>query len=1079
MLKIIGTPTQKPKETKVRVFISSTFHDMQEERNYLTKYIFPELRSRCGQLQLDFVDIDLRWGVTEEQAERGQVIPICFKEIDNCRPYFIGILGNRYGHIPKQIPYELTQIETWLLSQNDKSITELEFLYGALNNPSAANRAFFYFRDSDNDEQISDEKQSDLNLESQEHLVKLADLKKRIRLSGLSLNEGYNTPKKLGQLVLKDMWHAIEEDFPEENEVDPLDKQSMDHEAFAKSRTQIIVEKPSYFEAINDFVARSNTPLVLTGDSGIGKSTLLAGWVERYRQIHPETFVLLHFIGSSQRSTDYVEIIRRVLGEIKRRCVITDDIPIKIDQMKAVLSDWLAQASATGQMVWILDGLNHLEDCDNALDLGWLPEYFPPNIQLIVSTLPGRTLDAMNKRSCSLIHVKGLERDEREQMIIRFLSRYGKSVNHEQMELILGVPQTANPLYLRTLLDELRVFGVYQELDNRLSYYLKATTISSLYKRVFERLEQDYEKERTGLVGEFLSLIWASRSGLYESELLELLGSAEDPLPRAIWSPLYLAMTESLIDRSGYLDLCNDHLKDAVFKHYVRDEEISLTIHLRIADYFSSIKRNKRKAEELPWQLKEAKEWERLKICLMDLDIFMALSSEQAKSYELQRYWMALADKYDSLEAYDDSLKKFEQSLPFSFEDLKFRGIAGLPLLRYHTFALTMQAIASFYMDNAYYKEAQQLFERSLWMMKKLYGNDNEYTLDVAQSLGKLMYEQGDYIDAKRYFDQVILIQSLFKPLTMDIAKNLNNLAETLREMGHYNDALEMHQKILGIKKNLLGTEHASIATSLNNIAMVLLLKGNFKEAESMFRNSIKIAEKMLGSQHPSLATYINNLAGSLRMKGENQKAKTLFQRALKIREKLLGPKHPKTAESLNNLSEVLHHEGDLEGAEKLLTRSISIYEKIFGSKHPETAVGFSNLAELLSTKGDLEKAKEFSLRALRILEKERPEQIETAQCLNTLASILFFQHDYDNAEQIFRRSLVINEKSSGIEHPETVKIMNNLAKTLYLKRDYIEAESLYRRALEIANKTARSDHPYAQKISENLSLLLRERQKK
>ena len=31
----------------IRVFISSTFRDMHAERDYLSRQVFPELRSRC------------------------------------------------------------------------------------------------------------------------------------------------------------------------------------------------------------------------------------------------------------------------------------------------------------------------------------------------------------------------------------------------------------------------------------------------------------------------------------------------------------------------------------------------------------------------------------------------------------------------------------------------------------------------------------------------------------------------------------------------------------------------------------------------------------------------------------------------------------------------------------------------------------------------------------------------------------------------------------------------------------------------------------------------------------------------
>ncbi len=43
-----------------------------------------------------FSEIDLRWGITAEQAERGEVLELCLREIDQCRPYFINFLGTRY-----------------------------------------------------------------------------------------------------------------------------------------------------------------------------------------------------------------------------------------------------------------------------------------------------------------------------------------------------------------------------------------------------------------------------------------------------------------------------------------------------------------------------------------------------------------------------------------------------------------------------------------------------------------------------------------------------------------------------------------------------------------------------------------------------------------------------------------------------------------------------------------------------------------------------------------------------------------------------------------------------------------------
>ncbi|MEY3880629.1 MAG: hypothetical protein RIQ94_1425 [Pseudomonadota bacterium] len=55
----------------------------------------------CRERQVEFTEIDLRWGVTKEEAEQGKVVRICLEEINRCRPYFLSFLGDRYGWAPK------------------------------------------------------------------------------------------------------------------------------------------------------------------------------------------------------------------------------------------------------------------------------------------------------------------------------------------------------------------------------------------------------------------------------------------------------------------------------------------------------------------------------------------------------------------------------------------------------------------------------------------------------------------------------------------------------------------------------------------------------------------------------------------------------------------------------------------------------------------------------------------------------------------------------------------------------------------------------------------------------------------
>src|ERR1017187_6991880 len=140
----------EPRQREIRVFISSTFRDMTEEREELVKRIFPQLRRLCESRAVTWGEVGLRWGVPDEAKAEGKVLPSCLAEIERCRPYFIGLLGERYGWVPEEIPPQLLEAQPWLNEHCKQSVTALEILHGVLRNPKMADHAFFYFRDPAN-----------------------------------------------------------------------------------------------------------------------------------------------------------------------------------------------------------------------------------------------------------------------------------------------------------------------------------------------------------------------------------------------------------------------------------------------------------------------------------------------------------------------------------------------------------------------------------------------------------------------------------------------------------------------------------------------------------------------------------------------------------------------------------------------------------------------------------------------------------------------------------------------------------------------------------------------------------------
>lgn len=137
------------KNNQIKVFVSSTFSDLIIERTYLVDYVFPSIHHFCEARGYDFVEVDLRWGVTAHESENGDVLKVCLNEISNSFPFFIGIIGSRYGWIPdkekisnyKSLIEMYPQVSDYL--DHKYSITEMEMMFGVLDSDHKMKAAFF------------------------------------------------------------------------------------------------------------------------------------------------------------------------------------------------------------------------------------------------------------------------------------------------------------------------------------------------------------------------------------------------------------------------------------------------------------------------------------------------------------------------------------------------------------------------------------------------------------------------------------------------------------------------------------------------------------------------------------------------------------------------------------------------------------------------------------------------------------------------------------------------------------------------------------------------------------------------
>ncbi|KAL5923854.1 hypothetical protein ACKVV7_001947 [Pyricularia oryzae] len=107
----------------------------------------------------------------------------------------------------------------------------------------------------------------------------------------------------------------------------------------------------------------------------------------------------------------------------------------------------------------------------------------------------------------------------------------------------------------------------------------------------------------------------------------------------------------------------------------------------------------------------------------------------------------------------------------------------------------------------------------------------------------------------------------------------------------------------------------------MNNLALVFKNQGKYEEAEQIHRKILEFNKKVLGPKNPETFNNINNLASVFDNQGKYEEAEQMHRKKLAFKKKVLGPENPSTLASMNNLALVLDNQGKYEEAEDIYRR--------------------------------------------------------------------------------------------------------------------------------------------------------------
>lgn len=524
----------------ISIFVSSTFGDMQAERDVLRQRVLPRLKKLASRFGESVRMIDLRWGVnttslSEEQAT-WKIMDVCFDQIDKCNGRIICLIGNRYGWVPN---YDINEMSTrfGLNLCSNVSATELEIQYGILqrNNPQDT---MVFMRDEVKSlpEELIDN--------FQDNNPRLNELKEELLNNRNCICSRYSLEYDNGDFKGLDAFEEMVYTHLHKYIVAQLDISNVSQHIRIKNQfdAKIDDETSEYYllpqldAAANKFINSNNTFAVLKADAGMGKTAFSAHISNIWGHSRK---VFYYFCGCNADCETPVQMLKYFICQISDYLSInTECISSSMQENTQIFTYLLHQILEDA--VFLVDGIDHFV-CSYEERLAWLPVVVPDHVKFVFTTSSqDKSYEKLSEYS-DIVFLAMPVLEDPGKFVKHLLEMNGKDIQDEILNIAFRKHHIENFFHAKMIAEALVMMdrydfqGIKNSGDdiNAINSFLRNALLQfpKSLEGVVLFLLHDYGKRiAPGLIPEVYIYIACNEGGLRASDLESLFKSKWDEL---------------------------------------------------------------------------------------------------------------------------------------------------------------------------------------------------------------------------------------------------------------------------------------------------------------------------------------------------------------------------------------------------------------------------------------------------------------------------------------------------------------------------------------------------------------------